>query len=62
MSIGVAMLLIAGAALGFWLALDVLKTRGTTRLGPLRTGPLPGFLLSCSFWADCRSLGLRFCC
>src|ERR1700677_1873139 len=28
MSLGVLMLLIAGAALGFWLALDVLKTRG----------------------------------
>jgi hypothetical protein len=28
MSIGVAMLLIAGAALGFWLALNVLKRRG----------------------------------
>jgi hypothetical protein len=28
MSLGVLMLLIAGAALGFWLTLDVLKTRG----------------------------------
>ena len=64
MSIGVAMLLIAGAALGFWLVLDVLQVAGTirtvTRL--LRTGSLLGLLLSCSYWVDCRWLGLRYCC
>ena len=44
LSIGVAMLMIAGAAVGFWLALGVLK-RGENQTGPSMTWPRLGLCL-----------------